>query len=193
MVSAMGRPAADILISRRVQGLLGTAVMLLILGGAAMPARAQRVALEADSKALTKLFRKQIGTRWVLLKWHGTERLVFENPKLSITPLGLYVAGTLRSTAPVFSTAVEVRVRPRVKGSRIEIVPGAVLVTRPAGVWGIIPRRILKQWLNGAEGKKWLSQAQLDLSPLLAILGKPKKYTIGLKLGFGRLTLTVQL
>lgn len=189
----MGRTAADILISHRVQGLLGGALLVLILAGAAGPARAQRVALEADGKALTKLFRRQIGTRWVLLKWHGKERLVFENPQLSITPLGIYVAGTLRSTAPAFSTAVEVRVRPRVKGSRIEIVPGAVLVTRPAGIWGLLPRRILKQWLNGAGGQRWLSQASLDLSPLLAVLGRPKKYTIGLKLGFGRLTLTIQL
>ncbi len=189
----MCRTGADRLIPRFAKGLLALAVGLVVLGVPARSAQAQRIAVEADQKALTKLFKRQIGKRWVLMKWGGSERLVLVNPKLSITPLGIYVAGTLKSTSPKFSVEVEVRVRPRVRGARIEIVPSSVLVTRPAGVWGLIPRQILTRWLHSAEGKSWLAQAGLDLSPLLAVLGKPKKYTVTLKLGFGRLTLVVQL
>lgn len=185
--------AADRLIPRLAKGLLGLGLGLAILGGAPRSGRAQRIAVEVDQKALTKLFSRQVGPRWVLLKWHGTSRLVLEKPRLSITPLGIYVAGTLKSTSPSFSTAVEVRVRPRVRGGRIEIVPAQVLVTRPSGVWGLIPRQILTRWLKSASGASWLAQAGLDLSPLLAMLGKPKKYTVKLRLGFGRLTLIVGL
>jgi hypothetical protein len=189
----MGIPPARYSIFGRAKGLLALALGLLILGGAPRVARGQRIALEVDQKALTKLFRGQIGTSWVLLKWGGTSRLVLEKPRLSITPLGIYVAGTLKSTSPSFSTAVEVRVRPRVRGGRVEIVPADVLVVRPSGVWGMIPRQILTRWLKSASGVTWLSQAGLDLSPLLVMLGKPKKVTVKLRLGFGRLTLSVQL
>lgn len=189
----MGHTAADCLIPRLVKGLLVCGLGLVILGSAPRSGRAQRIAVEADQKALTKLFKRQIGTRWVLLRWQGADRLVLENPRLGITPLGIYVAGTLKSTSPRFSTAVEVRVRPRVRGGRVEIVPTDVLVTRPSGVWGLIPRQILTRWLKSASGVSWLAQTGLDLSPLLAILGKPKKYTVKLRLGFGRLTLTIQL
>ncbi len=166
---------------------------MVILGVAPPKLRAQRIVVEADQKALTKLFRGQIGTSWVLVKWGGASRLVLENPRLSITPLGIYVAGTLKSTSPAFTTAVEVRVRPRVRGSRVEIVGSDVLVVRPSGIWGLLPRQILTRWLKSAVGMTWLSQAGLDLSPLLTMLGKPKKYTVKLRLGFGRLTLIVQL
>jgi len=189
----MGHTAADCLIPRLVKGLLVFGLALVVLGGAPRSGQAQRIAVEVDQKALTKVFRRQVGTRWVLLRWKGASRLVLVRPRLSITPLGIYVAGTLQSTAPRFSTAVEVRVRPRVRGTRVEIVPTDVLVTRPSGVWGLIPRRILSRWLKSASGTTWLAQAGLDLSPLLAILGKPKKYTVKLRLGFGRVTLTVQL
>ena len=193
MVGDMCRTAATCSMTRLGKGLLALGVALVILGGAPASGRAQRITVEADQKALTKLFKGQIGTRWVLLKWRGTDRLVLVKPTLSITPLGIYVAGTLKSTSPKFSTEVEVRVRPRVRGARIEIVPTDVLVTRPSGVWGLVPRQILTRWLKSASGVSWLTQVGLDLSPLLAVLGKPKKYTVKLRLGFGRMTLTVQL
>ena len=184
---------ANFLSPRWAKGLLALGMGLVILGGAPGSARAQRIAVEVDQKALTKLFKGQIGSSWVLAKWGGTHRLVLTNPRLSITPLGIYVAGTLKSTSPKFSTEVEVRVRPRVRGARVEIIPADVLVTRPRGVWGLIPRQILTRWLKSANGVSWLSQVGLDLSPLLGVLGKPKKYTIKLRLGFGRMTLSVQL
>lgn len=189
----MSRTAANCSMPTMVKGLLVLGLGLVTLGGAPGSVRAQRISVEADQKALTKLFKRQIGTRWVLLKWRGTDRLVLVKPELSITPLGIYVAGTLKSTSPKFSTEVEVRVRPRVRGARVEIVPSDVLVTRPRGVWGLIPRQILTRWLKSANGVSWLSQVGLDLSPLLGVLGKPKKYTIKLRLGFGRMTLSVQL
>ena len=193
MVGDMCRTAAQCSMSPMTKGLLALGLGLVILGGAPGSVRAQRITVEVDQKALTKLFGRQIGTRWVLLKWRGANRLVFVKPKLSITPLGIYVAGTLKSTSPKFSTEVEVRVRPRVRGARVEIIPANVLVTRPSGVWGLIPRQILTRWLKSASGVSWLSQVGLDLSPLLAVLGKPKSYTVKLRLGFGRMTLTIQL
>jgi len=189
----MGFIAANCSSSRLAKGLLVLGLGVIILGGASRSVRAQRIAVEVDQKAVTKLFRQQIGTRWVLLKWRGADRLVLVNPRLSITPLGIYVAGTLKSSTPKFSTEVEVRVRPRVRGARVEIIPENVLVTRPGGVWGLIPRQILTGWLKSADGMSWLTQAGLDLSPLMAVLGKPNKVAVKLRLGFGRLTFIVQL
>ncbi len=151
------------------------------------------MALEVDQKALTRLLLRQVGTRWVLLRWHGQEQLVLHSVRLSITPLGIYLAGVLESRSPSFKVVLEVRVRPRVNGSTVVIAPGSVAVTRPAGVWGIVPRRILSGWLSSGAGRRWLAAASLDLAPLLAALGAPKKYAIGLKLGFGRLTLVLRL
>ncbi|MFH2008404.1 MAG: hypothetical protein ABI333_17595 [bacterium] len=189
----MCRTSAIPLSHRLAKGLLCLALMTAAVAAGPRPAAAQRITVEADQKALTALLRRQAGTQWVLLAWHGEARLVLVNPRLSITPLGIYVAGTLKSVAPDFTTEIEVRVRPMVKGATVTVSPADILVTRPTGVWGYLPRKILTRWLRSGSGAKHLAGYGLDLAPLLQALGKPSKMTVKVRLGFGRVTLIVSL
>jgi len=176
-----------------VAGWLLALAGLLVLVGDSNPALAQRVRVEADQHALTALLRKQMGTRWVLMRWRGADRLVFDKPRLSITPLGIYVSGRLASPSPAVDARIEVRIQPRIQGAVLTVDPDSVVVTRPTGVLGYVPRALLTRWLRSAAGRKQLQQFQIDLRQVLKAIGDVGKLKISLRLGFGRVALIVSL
>ena len=183
-----GRPRRPI---RGLPGPVGLLLLALGCGIGTPSARAQRIRVEADQRALTTLLRKQQGSRWVLLRWRGADRLVLEQPTLTVTPLGIYVSGRLASTSPVFHVTVEVRIRPRVKNGVLRVGQGDVSVVRPAGVVGYVPRKALERWIRSPAGQKQLERLQVDLRPLLRAVGDPRKLRVALRLGFGRVALVV--
>ena len=178
---------------RTARGLLGVLVLLGVVFAGPPPAQAQQIVLEADQAALTKLLKKHTGKRWVLVKWRGAARLVLTRIKLSITPRGIYLAGTLKSVSPKFSTDVEIRVRPRLRGSLLVIDQKSATVTRPTGVLGYVPRKVLTRFLKSASAAKHFKRLRVDLKPVLGALGTSAAVTPRLKLGFGRISLIVTL
>ena len=164
---------------------------LLLAGLASSPARAQEVRVEADQGALTALLRRQLGSRWVLLRARGKDRLVLDKPRVEILPRGLYLSGRLRSLTPELDLTVELRVEPTIRGTTLRADPETVTVVRPDGVLGYLPRAVLTRWLRSPPGRKELARFVLDLRPLMKALGDPAKMAIRLRLGFGSLALVV--
>lgn len=157
------------------------------------PAGAQEIRLEVDQGALTRLLRRQVGARWALLRWRGEVQLAVERPRVEVTPLGLYLSGTLVSRSPELRVAVEVRFRPRLHGMEIRIDPSSVRLTKPGGFLGFLPKRILEAFVKSGAGRRALAGLTVDLGPLVAALGKRAVKRIRLARGFGRVSLVVTL
>jgi hypothetical protein len=156
-------------------------------------ARAQQVTVDIDQAALTKIIRKEVGDRWVLVELRGAPRLVIERPEATVTPGGVYLAGLLKSTSPDLSTPVEIRFQPVIREGILRIDPASLTVTRPTGMLGFMPRKILGAWLQGDTAREEIRRFQVDLRPLVKHLGGSSRSTLALRLAFGRISLLLTL
>lgn len=173
--------------------LLGATVLVGLVLGLGGEARAQTITVDIDQAALTRIVRKEVGERWTLMELRGTPRLILEKPEVTITPGGVYLAGLLRSTSPDVSSEVEVKFNPLIRNGILMIDPASLTVTRPTGMLGLLPRKILGAWLASDAARAELNRVKIDLTPLIKQLGGGARSTVTVKLGFGRISLVVTL
>jgi hypothetical protein len=173
--------------------LLGATVLVGLFLGLGGEARAQTITVDIDQAALTRIVRKEVGERWTLMELRGTPRLVLDKPEVTITPGGIHVGGTLRSTSPDLSSEVEIRLNPVIRNGILMIDPATITVTRPTGVLGLLPRKVLGAWIASDAARAEINRIRVDLTPLIKQLGGGSRSTVAVKLGLGRVSLVVTL